>query len=70
MRLDPRLDSVFSTRDEKHHAELRAKESGGVSVVRILDQFRLISNEMHSTMAVTSPPWNLILTAELTTCSL
>ncbi|KAI7080783.1 hypothetical protein KC352_g41562, partial [Hortaea werneckii] len=29
MRLDPRLDSVFSTRDEKHHAELRAKESGG-----------------------------------------
>ena len=70
MRLDPRLDSVFSTRDEKHHADLRAKESGGVSAVRILGQFRLISNRMHSTMAATSPPWNLTSTAELPTCSL
>ena len=31
MRMDVRLDTVFSTRDEQHHAELKAKESGGVS---------------------------------------
>ena len=30
MKLDPRVDNVFSTRDEKLHAELKAKESGGV----------------------------------------
>lgn len=31
MRMDPRQDSVFSTRNEKLHAELKAKEAGGVS---------------------------------------
>lgn len=31
MRLDPRHDNVFSTRDEGLHAELRAKEASGVS---------------------------------------
>ena len=31
MKMDVRLDTVFSTRDEQHHAELKAKESGGVS---------------------------------------
>lgn len=30
MRLDPRLDTVFSTRDEKLHFDLKAKEAGGV----------------------------------------
>ena len=29
--MDPRLDTVFSTRDEKLHADLKAKEAGGVS---------------------------------------
>ena len=29
--MDVRLDTVFSTRDEQVHAELKAKESGGVS---------------------------------------
>ena len=33
MRLDPRLDTVFSTRDEKLHADLKAKEAGAVSFV-------------------------------------
>lgn len=31
MKLDPRKDSVFSTRDEKVHTELRAKMMGAVS---------------------------------------
>ncbi|WPH01848.1 Hypothetical protein R9X50_00470200 [Acrodontium crateriforme] len=31
MRLDPRLDTVFSTRDEKVHSDLKAKEAGGYS---------------------------------------
>jgi len=30
MKLDPRTDTVFSTRDEKVHADLKAKEAGGV----------------------------------------
>ena len=30
VRLDPRYDSVFSARDEKLHADLRAKEIGAV----------------------------------------
>ena len=30
-KFDPRQDTVFSTRDEKLHAELRAKEMGAVS---------------------------------------
>ncbi len=30
MRMDPRQDNVFSTRDEKAHNELKAKEAGGV----------------------------------------
>lgn len=29
VRLDPRHDSVFSTRDEKIHADLKAREAGG-----------------------------------------
>ncbi|SMY26881.1 unnamed protein product [Zymoseptoria tritici ST99CH_1A5] len=29
MKMDPRQDNVFSTRDEKLHAELKAKEYGG-----------------------------------------
>jgi hypothetical protein len=33
--MDVRLDTVFSTRDEQLHAELKAKESGGVSIFRI-----------------------------------
>jgi hypothetical protein len=35
MKMDVRLDTVFSTRDEQHHAELKAKESGGVSLVEL-----------------------------------
>jgi hypothetical protein len=31
MKLDPRVDTVFSTRDEKLHADLKSKESGAVS---------------------------------------
>ncbi|KIW99911.1 uncharacterized protein Z518_10839 [Rhinocladiella mackenziei CBS 650.93] len=50
MRLDPRLDSVFSTRDEKVHADLRAKEAGGVNIdtlepdidARVVDLVNLI----------------------------
>ena len=34
VKLDPRFDSVFSTRDENMHADLRAKEAGGVSQSR------------------------------------
>lgn len=30
MRMDPRQDNVFSTRDEKAHTDLKAKEAGGV----------------------------------------
>lgn len=30
MKLDPRIDTVFSTRDEKLHADLKAKEAGAV----------------------------------------
>ncbi|KAK6430209.1 hypothetical protein LTR95_013639 [Oleoguttula sp. CCFEE 5521] len=29
VRLDPRYDTVFSTRSEKHHADLRSREIGG-----------------------------------------
>ncbi|KAK3726122.1 hypothetical protein LTR37_000270 [Vermiconidia calcicola] len=29
VKLDPRLDSVFSTRDERVHADLKAREAGG-----------------------------------------
>lgn len=36
MRMDPRKDSVFSTRNEKLHAELKSKEAGGVSAIRKL----------------------------------
>jgi hypothetical protein len=32
VRLDARYDSVFSARDEKLHAELRAKEIGAVCI--------------------------------------
>jgi hypothetical protein len=31
MKLDPRVNNVFSERDEKRHAELRAKMIAGVS---------------------------------------
>jgi hypothetical protein len=34
MRFDPRRDTVFSTRDEKTHADLRAKEIGAVRTSR------------------------------------
>jgi hypothetical protein len=30
MKMDVRTDTVFSTRDEKVHADLKAKEAGGV----------------------------------------
>lgn len=30
LRLDPRQDTVFSTRDEREHADLKAKETGAV----------------------------------------
>ena len=33
--MDVRLDTVFSTRDEQLHTELKAKESGGVSALRV-----------------------------------
>ena len=36
MKMDPRLDTVFSTKDEKLHAELKAKEAGGVSNAHLL----------------------------------
>ena len=32
VKLDPRQDSVFSTRDEQLHTDLKAKETGAVSV--------------------------------------
>lgn len=35
MKLDPRQNNVFSTRDERLHAELKAKEATGVSASRI-----------------------------------
>lgn len=41
MRMDPRLDSVFSTRDEKVHTELKAKEAGGVGIANRIDKARL-----------------------------
>ena len=31
MRMDVRHDTVFSTRDEQLHSDLKAKEAGGVS---------------------------------------
>ena len=34
MRMDWRLDTVFSTRDEQLHADLKAKESGGVRILK------------------------------------
>ena len=33
MKMDTRSDNVFSTRDEKHHADLKAREYGGVSLL-------------------------------------
>lgn len=36
VRLDPRYDSVFSARDEKLHADLRAKEIGAVCNLSLL----------------------------------
>lgn len=33
MKSDPRCDSVFSTRDEKMHAELKVKEAAGVGTL-------------------------------------
>lgn len=30
MKLDPRVDTVFSTRDENLHADLRSREIGAV----------------------------------------
>lgn len=55
MRMDPRLDTVFSTRDEQLHADLKAKESGGYNGrdidtlepdidARIVDMCDLIEN--------------------------
>ena len=38
MKIDPRLDNVLSERDEKRHAELRAKMMPGVSNTAIHDR--------------------------------
>ena len=51
MKMDPRLDTVFSTQDESLHATLKAKEAGGVS----LSWSRAFNNQINdtSTMAGT-----------------
>jgi hypothetical protein len=66
MRMDPRLDSVFSTRDEKVHTELKAKEAGGVC-----ESFQKRRTGADygpdSTMAVISTRSSLTSTSKLTT---
>ncbi|KAK3047048.1 hypothetical protein LTR09_011473 [Extremus antarcticus] len=60
MRMDPRTDSVFSTRDEKVHADLKAREAGGYNGrdidtlesdvdARIMDLVDLINVKYHKT---------------------
>ena len=45
VRLDPRYDSVFSARDEKLHADLRAKEIGAVCILSKLSTYISLTDE-------------------------
>ena len=68
MRMDPRQDTVFSTQDEKVHADLKAKEAGGVSRI---DTVNIPSNaKVVSTMVEISILWSQISTrASSTWCN-
>jgi hypothetical protein len=57
VRLDARYDSVFSARDERLHADLRAKEIGAVCACRNVEIGIVIKPlTTPSTMAATSTP--------------
>ncbi|KJX95183.1 cytochrome p450 like protein [Zymoseptoria brevis] len=58
MRMDPRQDNVFSTRDEKLHAELKAKEYGGYnspSIEPLIDSLTLQLLSLISTSHPSQP---------------
>lgn len=61
VKLDPRFDTVFSTRDEKVHADLKAKEIGAVRTPHHLSNMHLQLTST-STMAATSVLWSRTLT--------
>ena len=67
MRMDWRLDTVFSTRDEQIHADLKAKESGGVSV---LDASQCRCANDVSTMGETSILSSPMSTPEFMICAI